>query len=157
ATSITGAITGSGSLVEIGTSSLTLNPATPSNFSGGTVLANGSESLILGSNNSPLGTGPVTLVGNPATVRSLQTTVSGGFNFTNSLILNNPQALFNQNATLGGSNPFRFSGPVILNGLNTVSFGVATTISGPISGSGALTKIGNGSLILAGVDSHAGV
>src|SRR5262249_35475411 len=46
-TSITGKITGSGSLVELGTTSLILNPSTPNDYSGGTVLAAGSEFLIL--------------------------------------------------------------------------------------------------------------
>src|SRR5207244_2095525 len=60
---VTGKITGSGSLVELGTTSLILNPTTPNDYSGGTVLPAVQEVLILSSNNSPLGTGPVSFVG----------------------------------------------------------------------------------------------
>src|SRR5262249_21464829 len=155
---ITGKVTGSGGLVEVGpqanSNSLLLSPTTANDYSGGTVLADGI--LFLTSNNSPLGTGPLTLVGGGANFGTLQ--ANANITLSNPLTLDNATPPSNQNAAIAGVSPFTFSGPVVLTGLNTIAGNdsAPVTITGPMSGTGAFIKSGTGTLVLAGTDSSTG-
>jgi outer membrane autotransporter protein len=119
---LSGAISGTGSLTKIGAGAVTLTGANA--YSGGTQLDAGT--LAVG-NSAALGTGPLTML--DGTV--LQFTASG-LNLANAII-------------------FPGVDPTIDTGANN------DTISGIISGTGGLTKIGSGSLDLTATSTYTGV
>jgi autotransporter-associated beta strand protein len=153
-TTFTGAMAGGGSLVELGNSVLDIDPAARNSYSGGTVLVSGT--LVLGSNNSPLGTGPVILTGNAATGSTLQTTGVAGTALGNPLILNSAAPAAGANVTLTGTSLLTFVGGVVLNGETTLAVNVPTSISGVVSGPGALTQAGTSTLTFSGINTYTG-
>jgi len=127
-----GAIFGSGSLTKSGTGTLTLSGSNM--FTGGTTVAAGT--LALGSTAALLQS-------------TLDTSGGGALSFGNLAA-----------ATLGG---LQGSGSLVLN--NTASAGVSltvgnnkasTTLSGSLSGSGSLVKVGSGTLTLAASNTYSG-
>ena len=141
----TGKWTGSGSLDKIGFQSWELSPSVASTFTGGIVATGGF--LDIGTVNSALGTGPLTLVGG-----DVQTFVTAGVSVANPVIFNGGSV------TMAGTPNMTFTGPVSLTGittLTTTNTGL-TTFAGPISGTGALTRTSTGTLVLSGVNSETG-
>jgi autotransporter-associated beta strand protein len=142
---LNGAISGSGTLIKENTAILTLNSA--STYSGGTTVNAGTLRLG-GTNNTLMGSGPVTL--NAGTTLNL----NGNNNLTNAFAING--------ATVTNGNSFsaNLNGPVTLTGSNI--FDLATTgnmsIGGAISGSGGLTRRGtsSGTLNITGANSFTG-
>jgi autotransporter-associated beta strand protein len=142
---ISGGASGSGRL-EVGAN------GTSSTFDG--LLKDGGAVLTL----TKLGAGTLTLTGANA--------FSGGtFLDAGRLVIANSQALGSgalsmaDNTTLGFSGVANLSNRIIFAGAAdpTIDTGTArVTLSGVISGPGALTKIGSGTLVLAGADTYAG-
>lgn len=80
------------------------------------------------------------------------------------LFENNSTGTYSMNVALSGgtmrtigSNTV-LSGPIALTGTNTVAVatGIVQTLSGPVSGAGAITKTEAGTLVLSGTNSHSG-
>lgn len=142
---LSGAISGTGSLTKQNSAIVSLNTA--GTFSGGTIVNAGS--LRLGStNNSLMGTGTVT-VNSGATLA-----LNGNNNLTNTFELNS--------ATVSNGNSFsaNINGPMTLTGNNV--FDLATTgnmsIGGTISGTGGIARRGtsSGTLNITGNNSFSG-
>jgi autotransporter-associated beta strand protein len=140
AVTVTGAVSGSGGLINLDTGTLQLSGT--NTYSGGTTVSGGV--LTLGGS-SPLGTG--TLVLNGGTVQA----IAGGATLPNAVTLGG-------NITIAGSNPLTFSGAATLSGSLTLTVNTTTTFSGGIgqSATAALTKAGNGVLVLSAPDSYSG-
>jgi autotransporter-associated beta strand protein len=151
-TTITGAVSGSGSLTKLGAGTLTLSAS--NSYGGGTILAGGT--LALGAQVTPVGSGPLTLAGNANSASTLTTGVPGGISLANPLVLNNAAPAGGANVTLAGTNPFTFTGPITLNGQTTLQVNQTTTIRGPAGGAGGLTKSGAASLTLSGSSNYTG-
>ncbi len=144
-TTFTGNITGSGSLVVEGTSTVTLSPAGRNSYSGGTVLVSGT--LLLGSTNTPLGSGSVTLAGNAATASTLKTNAVAGIVLGNPLILSNAGSLAGgANVTIGAGGPITFGNTVSLTGMTNLQVNAPLTFSGVVSGTGGLIQSGSSTL-----------
>jgi autotransporter-associated beta strand protein len=131
------AITGTGSLVQNGTGTLTLNAA--NTYSGGTTLNTGT--LVIG-NTAAAGTGTIT-----------QSSGSSLLKFDTSGTISNNMSIYNvasnQTMTLSGS----------ITAQNTtydVASGTTLSINGTISGSGGVTKNGTGTLTLTGNNTFTG-
>ena len=120
-----GAISGTGSVTQIGSGSTTLTAA--NTYEGGTTLSNGT--LIAG-NNSALGAGTLTVTPNLFGTTTLDNTAAAT-SLANAIQID-PLA----NLIVGGSNPL--------------------TLTGEISGRGALAKNGASTLILTADNSYAG-
>ena len=157
---ITGQISGLGSLVELGKSSLTLSPLQRSTYTGGTTLAAGT--LILGSALAPLGTGALTLTGNATSASTLQTSVANGLTVSNPIVLDNAAPASGANVTLSGPDAFFFTGAVTVTGQTALAVNIpitpigTTTFSGVVGGSGGLTQAGTGALVLSGNNTYTG-
>jgi autotransporter-associated beta strand protein len=149
---ISGNITGSGTLVKRGGNPLTLGPTTASDYSGGTILSEGA--LIIGADNTALGTGPLTLgnASNSTESATIQTSLSGGVTLANPIILNN---VFNL-TTPGGAPLITFSGDGTLTGLNFLTVNSPLTFSGSLSGTGGLIASGSNTLTLSGANTYYG-
>ena len=145
AMNFSGTVLGSGGLIKSCTGDVYLNGS--NSYTGGTTITAGTLHMGL-QKNSALGTGLVTL--NPGT-----TLVLNRVNAVNSLSLNSAKLL----ATNGFGDIW--SGPVSLSGTSTVDLQSTgnLTLSGVITGSGGLTKIGNGTtLTLSGIsNSYSGI
>ena len=150
---LSGLISGSGSLTKSGEGLLTISGN--NTYAGGTTVSSGS--LTVGSGTA-LGTGDVALSGgtlnlNAQTINN-NFTVGGG-----TLVVNNADALGAGSVTLsGGSLDVKantVAKDITLTSDSTVA-GANGTISGVISGSGLLTKVGSGSLTLSGNNTFAG-
>jgi len=137
---ITGAISGSGSLTKNGTGELKIT-GTSNTYAGGTVINSGQLTMFT-SANAALGTGPITL--NNATLFLEKITAS------NALTMNGG-TIIASNAS-GDS----WTGPVALNATSTVNATQSMTFSGDISGPGGLTKSGNNTLTLSGSNRFSG-
>jgi autotransporter-associated beta strand protein len=155
-----GAVTISGGTLNLGTSSLantiTLSSGSlaGSQLNGDKLVLQGGEvtGVVASGALSKTGSGTVTLSG--ANTYSGGTTVSAG-----TLVVNNADALGAGSVTLsGGSLDVKantVAKDITLTSDSTVA-GANGTISGVISGSGLLTKVGSGSLTLSGNNTFAG-
>jgi autotransporter-associated beta strand protein len=155
-----GAVTISGGTLNLGTSSLantiTLSSGSlaGSQLNGDQLVLQGGEvtGVVASGALSKTGSGTVTLSG--ANTYSGGTTVSAG-----TLVVNNADALGAGSVTLsGGSLDVKantVAKDITLTSDSTVA-GANGTISGVISGSGLLTKVGSGSLTLSGNNTFAG-
>jgi filamentous hemagglutinin family protein len=139
--------------LDISGSNLTIGSLASSNAGGGNVVALGSNSLTIGTNNTSttfagvisgaggvtkVGTGTLTLVG--ASTFAGSTTVSEG----------TLQVGFGGNTGTLGSGSVTNNSALIFNRLNNL------VVANVISGSGSLTKLGAGTLTLSGANSYAG-
>ena len=149
---LTGVVSGTGSLTKNTTGNLTLTGLVANTYQGGTFINNGSVSFG-NTLNGMLGTGTVTM----ASGTSLQ--FNGTNNVTNAFIL--------RGATIINSNGFaaNLNGPVALSGTCTADLGntgqmVISGIVSDVSGTeiGSLTKIGAspGSLVLTAANTYTG-
>lgn len=118
-------------------------------YSGGTILAAGSTTLVL--NNAAFGTGTLTFAGGNIRTGSAIATVANAINFA-----------ANTTIPVTGTQVLTFSGNVTLTGGNRVltsNATVDTTFSGSIGeegGSYSFTKAGSGRVILTGVNTYSG-
>ncbi|MBU3543286.1 autotransporter-associated beta strand repeat-containing protein, partial [Polynucleobacter sp. MWH-Loch1C5] len=141
-TAFTGVISGTGSVVKVGTGGLTLSGA--NTYSGGTTVNAGT---LFGGAGSEL----ITVFGSgPITVNSGSTLWLDRATLANDITLNN--------ATLQGTNGFGeiFNGQITLTGNNTLVNYYYMTFNGVVTGSGSLTKTENGQLTLAGNNTYTG-
>ncbi|GAB4246452.1 MAG: hypothetical protein OHK005_12280 [Candidatus Methylacidiphilales bacterium] len=140
---LSGDISGSGSLTKTGLASLILSGAA-NTFSGGFTLHGGTATI---SNSNALGTGTITLGAG-----ELRAT-GGPVTLTNSLILTGTTS---STIGFGGTQPFTFSGPITLQGSSTIRNTVDLTWNGILGATGSgsssyiLTKTGTGNLTLGG-------
>jgi autotransporter-associated beta strand protein len=156
-TTLTGKITGTGSLNVLGdtaATSLVLAPAVRSDYSGGTVVAGGT--LVLQSATGPLGSGPVTLTGSSAFPATLQNMAGAAVSLANALSLNNASLSGAQQAVISGTSSVTFLGPVTLTGLTSLQISTPTSFAGVMSGSGGLIQGGTGTLSLSGTNTDTG-
>ena len=130
------AISGTGSLIKNGGGSLTLSGS--NSYSGGITLNNGT--LVIGHANAA-GSGTITQTSGG----SLLTIATTG-------TIANDMSVYNVAATETST----LSGPITVNNATfDVETGDTLTISGAVSGSGGVTKTGNGTLVLSGSNSYA--
>jgi fibronectin-binding autotransporter adhesin len=133
----TAAIGGTGSIVQNGASTLTLNAA--NTYSGGTTLNTGT--LVIG-NAAAAGSGTITQSSGSSLLK-IDTTGT----IANAMIVYN--VLASQSATLSGA-------ITVNNATWDVDSGDTLTISGNLSGTGGTTKNGTGTLVLSGNNSNTG-
>jgi autotransporter-associated beta strand protein len=138
-------ITGAGAFAKTGPGTTVLSVA--NNYSGGTVLSLGTLCI---NNNSALGSGTFTIAGG-----SIDNTSSGAVKLST---YNNAQN-WNADFTFNGTQNLDLgSGAVALSATRSVTVSANTlTVGGIISGSGfGLTKAGNGTMVLSGVNTYSG-
>ena len=146
-----GGMVGTGALTETGGGVLTLSGA--STFSGGVTLSAGQLNINYGgssSANSAIGTGPLTITAN--------TTIDNTSGSDVTVLSANPQ-FWNGTFTYAGSaNSLNLgTGPVVNPITNIVIVSANTlTVGGVISGSGGITKAGNGTLVLTAANTFSG-
>lgn len=133
---LTGILSGLGGITNSGTNVLQLTNA--NTYSGGTIVTSGT---INGTNNASLGTGTVTMNGG-----TLQGT--GNIVFTNNFVINGATS-FASNA------PWGISGTITLNALLNADNTSTTTLSGVVSGAGAIDVIFGG-LSLLNANTYSG-
>jgi fibronectin-binding autotransporter adhesin len=132
----TAAIGGTGSIVQNGAGTITLNAA--NNYSGGTTLNTGT--LVIG-HAGAAGSGTITQA-NATSLLKFDTVGT----ITNAMLVHN--VLATQSATLSGA-------ITVNNATWDIDTGDTLTISGNISGPGGLTKNGSGTLVLSGSNSYS--
>jgi|GEM_PF-2469461 len=163
-------ITGTGSLKQIGTGTVILTA--DNTYSGGTVISNGTLQIGNGSGTGSFGTGNVNNNGRLVFNRNNDVEVNNLISGTGSLIqagsgtvtltANNTYSggTVISNGTLqvgnGGNTGTLGSGPVYNDGTLVLNRSDTVTVSGSISGSGALKQIGLGTAILTGTNSYSG-
>lgn len=143
-TTYAGVFTGTGFITKIGSGTLTLSGAS-NTYSGTITLTQGS---IAANNNGALGIGPGTLAFNGGT---LLTTVGG-------TSLAKPFTVSGANGTIGGTANLTLSGTGALTGTLFLTNTATTTLSGVLSGGGAINANmgGSGSLLLSQTNSYSG-
>ena len=169
ATVFSGVVSGSGSLNLVGGALVMQNPN--STYSGGTNLGGGNlivtASDTVNSNNTtisgPLGTGAVNLTGGifQAAATNVPDLTVNAITLHNAITLNNANTIVAGGAPTksGAGGNITLAGPVTINGAtNTVAVtaGFNFTISGAISGTGALAKTNVGALLLSGNNTFTG-
>ncbi len=132
---LSGNISGTGSLAKNGSGSLTL--AGNSNYSGNTTINTGT--LVIGNANAA-GTGTISQT-NGASLLKFDTTGT----ITNAMSVYN--VLASQSATLSGA-------ITVNNATWDIETGDTLTISGAVSGNGGVTKTGGGTLVLSGNNTY---
>jgi autotransporter-associated beta strand protein len=137
AITVANAISGSGDLIQNGNGTLVLNGV--NTYTGGTTLNAGT--LTIG-NTAAAGSGSIVQTSNSSL---LKVDVTGTIN--NAMSYYTMQA--SQNATLAGAQ-------TVHNASFNVDDNTTLAISGDVSGSGGVTKTGNGTLILSGSNSYNG-
>ena len=138
-----GVISGTGALIKDTSSASTLTLSGVNTYSGGTTINSGGITMGL-LDSAAFGSGPITV--NTGGQLNLNRS-----SLTNSLILNG--------GTITSSNGFgdAWNGPVTLLGTPVFSpSGNTLTVAGNISGSGAPTKNGSGTLALSGTNNYTG-
>ena len=130
-------ISGTGSLVQMGTGNLTLNVA--NTYSGGTTLNTGT--LVIG-HAGAAGSGTITQA-DATSLLKFDTTGT----ITNAMLVHN--VLATQSATLSGA-------ITVNNATWDIDTGDTLTISGAVSGNGGVTKNGGGMLTLNGTNTYNG-
>ena len=135
-----GVLSGNGSLTKTGTGTLMLSGI--NDYSGGTVVNVGTLAV---QENSAFGSGTIT---NTATV---ELNGSAPLTVANNLVLNNGTVVVASGA--GGS---VWNGGVTLLNANVMNTPGSITLNGVISGTGSLTKLGAGDLILTNANTFAG-
>ncbi len=141
-TTFAGTLTGTGSLSKIGSGTLTL--AGTNLFSGGTTINNGVVSLL---SNAAAGSGTITVANGAALALN-----GNGLSINNALILNgtgisNTGALVDSSV---GTAANRYAGTINLatdTAIGVTSSSVTLTLGNVVSGSGALSKVGSGTLV----------
>jgi autotransporter-associated beta strand protein len=133
-----GAITNAGSLTKTGTGTLTLSGS--NTYTGGTTLSAGH--LRLNTTNAA-GTGTITQADGSSVLE-----INAGGTVANAMSVYNV-------AFVNGGNTL--SGPITLNNaiFTNVASGVTNTITGELTGTGGITKQGDGGLIIAGAVSNS--
>ena len=133
----TAAIGGTGSIVQNGGGTLTLNAA--NTYSGGTTLNTGT--LVIG-NTAAAGSGTIT-----------QTDGTSLLKFDTTGTITNAMSVYNVLATQSAT----LSGAITVNNATwEVDSGDTLTVSGNLSGTGGTTKNGTGTLVLSGNNSNTG-
>ena len=146
---VSGLVSGIGSLTKSTPGTLHLYGLVPNTYSGGTIVNSGTLQLgaVIGNTSinviNPVGTGTVTL--NGASTLSLERVTA-----SNALIVNG--------GTLHSLNGWgaTWSGPLTLNATLTCNTNSSLTCSSNIGGTGGVTKTNNGRLILSGASSYNG-
>ncbi len=129
---LTGIISGSGSLTKQGTGTLILSPAFNNTYAGGTTIAAGTVQI-----------GPVGTPGRDAALGALNSRITMASGTTLNII---------GAANLQSQRPFLLQGPATFQIDNTAT----TFLSGNISGSGELIKTGAEALFLGGTNTYSG-
>jgi autotransporter-associated beta strand protein len=134
-----GKLSGSAILNVGGSTSLKIS--TTNDHSGGSTLAAGTQTLLLG-NDAALGTGPITLNGG-----TLSANDAAPLTLTNSTTMT--AVTFGTDAAAGA---LAFSGPVSFGGAGrTLTFNSDVTLSGTVANGGLARKLGAGTLTYSGV------
>jgi len=156
-TSYAGAISGGGNVIKTGTGTLTLSGA--STFGGTASILNGTVQIgatAAAGSSGPLGesVNPV-LLGDVSGTNNASLLTGGAFNVGTNI---NVQAGSTGVATLGGAtnNNSSFTGNIVLNkavAIQSLSTGAnaVTFTTGTISGAGAITKTGTGTVVFGGM------
>ena len=146
-----GQISGAGGLTKAGTGTVTLSGS--NSFSG---LMRLDEGVLLVGNANALGAGTVQVQFEEAGTRTIASSSGAGFTIANNVNIFNSVTL---GQTSGGTGSLTFSGnvdlgnPTATNNRNVTVNG-NHTISGVISGSNSLTKLGSGTLTLSGAGAN---
>ena len=140
----TGKLSGAGGLTKQGTGTLTLSQTGTNDYAGTTYVGAGKLAIGTGGTAGMVGTGPLTIDG----------TVE--FNRSDDLVLNNTISGVGSLTKLG-ANTLTLAGPANFSGTTTISGGTLSlnpagtdTLSGMITGAGALGVNGAGTLLLSG-------
>jgi autotransporter-associated beta strand protein len=149
--SSSGAIVGAGPLIKTGSGTLALSGA--STFSGGLTLSSGQLNINYGgssSANSAIGVGTFTIAANSGIDNTSGTDVT--------LLANNPQVWNSSFVYYGSANSLNLgAGPVNLTAACTATVSAnQLTVGGVISGTGSLSKEGQGALALTAANTFGG-
>jgi autotransporter-associated beta strand protein len=166
-----GIISGNGGIVERGNGTTILNG--PNTYSGGTTPTTGNIGFGIDTvgavTSGPIGTGPLYLSPEIPSATGSGTVFASGGAHTIANPIQYPSATNNLTLIIGGTNDLTFTGPVTLNGIDSlgsmtnrtlqVTNTGLTTISGVISDGGAgfeLIKTGAGTLALNNTETYTG-
>ena len=149
--SFAGQISGAGGLIKAGTGTLTLSG---SNSFGGLMQLN--EGTLLVGNANALGAGTVQVQFDEAGTRTIASAGGAGFTIANNVNIYNSVTI---GQTTGGTGSLDFTGTVALGDPTATNNRNVTvngnhTISGVITGSNSLTKLGLGTLTLSGASAN---
>lgn len=167
-----GVISGTGMLIQRGAGTTVL--AGPNTYSGGTtptagVLGFGIDSVGSTPDSGPIGVGPLLLAPEPPNTTGAGNVLAFGGAHTIANPIQYQSGTNNYSLQVSGTNALTFSGPVTLNGNDSLGnptnrfFQIAntalTTLAGVISDGGlgyGIVKTGNGTLLLAAAETYTG-